>query len=62
MSFYIIANNPQNIKFLNKYIFNKEDTIIVFNKSLFENHRSFKNAKKIHFLEKMENLTGVLKI
>jgi hypothetical protein len=49
MSFYIIANNPQNIKFLNKYIFNKEDTIIVFNKSLFENHRSFKNAKKIHF-------------
>ena len=49
MSFYMIANNPQNIKFLNSYTFNKDDTVIVYNKSLFENHKAFKLCKKIHF-------------
>jgi len=46
----MIANNPQNIKFLNKYTFTKNDLVIIFNKSLFENHRSFQGAKKVmHF-------------
>lgn len=35
MNFFMIANNPINIKFLNNHKFTKNDIIIVFNKSLF---------------------------
>ena len=55
--FFFIANNPKNLKYLNEKIFNKNDIIIVFNKSLFENHFSFKNAFKIfHFYRSKINI------
>jgi len=42
MNFYFIANNPDNDKYLDNKFFQENDVIIVFNKSIFENHKAFK--------------------
>jgi len=47
---YLIANNPQNIKFLNNHTFNENDHVIVFNNNRFKSHPAFKNIENItHF-------------
>jgi len=54
MNYYLIANNPDNIHYLNSKTFSENDVIIRYNRSLFENHKSFKNVKKcMHFYRRI---------
>jgi len=56
MNYYFIANNPHNKNYLVDKKFTKEDIIVVFNVSLFENFPNFKNSKKnLHFYRAHNN-------